>query len=132
MIKCPVCKREMDGLETDGLFACAKSIEKLDSKELISTRHALCFVKKGKVVYQTIELIPYIFHVHDEDDIKQTRISKVLKAYPKNDNQHVTWQTFGNKRHLVQELIVLPKPLNVDWSDKDAVVSRLKMYMLFS
>jgi hypothetical protein len=132
-IKCPVCDKEMQATNTKLMFMCP--VRRTRVKELkcvIESSHAMVLLNKdGQVIMKTLDIFPYSFEIHDNPNgLKQTRICQVRSEFDWSEE----WErlTIGNKYMQRRELVVLPKALDIKWSNKKEVLSKVKMYMLFS
>lgn len=130
-ITCPICQVAMNPTANPNMFICNR--RKVFVKELdctLETTHAMIYLNpEGKQSFKVIEVLPFTFEIHDSNELKKTRISKLSKLGNKDKTNPVTR---GNRTFESQTLIELPGVVHCDWHNKQSVYDRVKMYMVFS
>jgi hypothetical protein len=133
-MNCPICNKEMITNETPGMLTCQRTLVK--DEELgaeIESVHAIYFLNQdGHPILKTIEALPYVIQIHDDPKFHQTRISKLVKGYSPKAGQTAGLVTYGNERILCEDIILVPKAIDLQWDDPAAIKERVSMYILFS
>jgi hypothetical protein len=131
-VKCPVCSKSMFQTNTNKLLMCPRKRTRVpELKSVIDMSHAMVLVDdSGNIIMKTLDILPYSFEIHDGPNLKQTRICKMKNDFTYEDN--VTSMNIGDKYFEREEVIVVPKALDLEWGNKKKVLERIKMYMLFS
>lgn len=139
-IACPICQVAMNQTANPNMLICNR--RKVYVKELdctVETTHAMIYINpEGRQAFKVIEVMPYTFEIHDTDELKQTRIIKVVdpakkKMKDRYKSSTSKYQTAKGPRTFEREnLITVPGVVNCDWHNKEAVFERVKMYMVFS
>lgn len=138
-ITCPICQVAMNPTANPNMFICNR--RKVFVQELncmLETTHAMIYIDpNGNQSFKVIEVMPYSFEIHDTEELKQTRIIKLVdpnkkKAQDKGKSSAKYQTPKGPRTFERQNLITLPGVVHCDWHNKEAVYDRVKMYMVFS
>jgi hypothetical protein len=126
---CPVCGNTLKATGTDpNMFYCVKrKVWVSDLGIHIDIVDATIYrTPDGKVVWQVIEIPPYRFLLNDDDKGQLTTVSKyvTLNKKPWDKQNAMAW-----KREVILTVQAL---INLPWNDKDQVLEKLKLYLLFS
>ncbi len=126
---CPVCGNTLKATGTDpNMFYCVKRkvwvsdlgihIDIVDS--------TIYFTNEGKIEWQVIEIPPYRFLIVDDHDGQQTVVSKyvTLNKKPWDKQNAMAWRR--------ETILTIDAIMNLPWNDKEQVLEKLKLYLLFS
>lgn len=138
-IKCPVCKKQMFSPHKNNNFVCETKEEFIpELKVKVEYNHASVYMDDtGQAAIKRIDVLPYSFEIIDQGDVKQTRIMKITNPAFRKRTKDGTYERvpsirYGDLTLEIKTLIVVPNAINVQWDDKNAVLERVKMFMLFS
>jgi hypothetical protein len=116
IILCPVCQSKMSTINNSISFKC-----------ITNHNHATIYVNEfGKQTIRIIEVGSYIFEIHDDENIKRTRITKLMEPGKGKRRMHYL-STFER-----QTLLVVPSVINAPWHDTQQVEEKIKLYMWFT
>ena len=126
---CPVCGKTLKATGVDPfMYYCTKRKiwfphigTHLDTVEATIWTDA-----EGKYVLQIIEIPPYRFTITDDVDEQKTEISKI--AYQETMPPH-KWYPHALSREVI---LNIPTVINLPWNNKEKVLERVKLFLLFS
>lgn len=126
---CPVCGNALKATGVDpNMYYCIKRKVWVSDLglHLDIVDATLNLAPDGKVIWQLIEIPPYSFLITDDEKEQQTVVRKVVapETSPHNKIRAKTFQR--------QIVLTVPAVMKLPWHDKQAVLERMKLYLLFS
>lgn len=107
---CPICGETMtkSGIKHTMLYYCPRE----------SATHAIYHLDSDKITFQVITILPYEFVIHD-GAVKRTEVCLISRDERGRLGNHKT-------------ILRIDTPMNLSWHDKEEVLRKLKLYILFS
>lgn len=127
---CPVCGDvlKISGVDINMYYCPKRKIWFPDIGAHIDTIEAtICFNADGKPTLQIIEVPPYRFTITDEDQFQKTEISKIAV---RQDRVHP--QKWYPQAITREPILILSTALKLPWNNKEKVLERMKLFLLFS
>lgn len=126
---CPVCGNTLKATGTDpNMFYCVKrKVWVSDLGIHIDIVDATIYLTNdGKIEWQVIEIPPYRFLLTDDKDGQMTVVSKyvTLNKNPWDKQNAMAWRR--------ETILTIPALMKLPWNDKEQVLEKLKLYLLFS
>lgn len=127
---CPVCGNALKvaGVDPNMYYCPKRKIWFPDIGAHIDTIEATIYIDaSGRHTLQIIEVPPYRFTITDEDKIQKTEISKIAV---RQDRVHsYKWYPQSITR---DPILILSTALKLPWNNKEKVLERMKLFLLFS
>jgi hypothetical protein len=126
---CPVCGDTLKATGVDpNMYYCTKrKIWFPDIGAHLDTIEATIYVDDdGKYTLQVIEVPPYRFTITDNAKVQKTEVEKVVKHEPAPGHK---WYPRALGRKVI---LTIPSIMNLPWNDKEKVLERMKLFLLFS
>lgn len=126
---CPVCGNALKATGVDpNMYYCIKRKVWVSDLglHLDIVDATLNITPEGKTTWQLIEIPPYSFLISDDEKGQQTVVRKVI-APEKNP-----WDKVRAKTYRREIVLTVPALMKLPWNNKEEVLKRMKLYMLFS
>ncbi len=126
---CPVCGNALKATGVDpNMYFCVKRKVWISDLgiHLDIVDATLNILPDGKVTWQLIEIPPYSFLITDDEKGQQTVVRKVIgpELTPWNKKRAKTFE-----RKIV---LTVPALMKMPWNNKQKVLERMKLFLLFS
>lgn len=126
---CPVCGNPLraTGVNPDMYYCTRRRVWVSDLGLHLDIVDATIHVAPdGRRTYKVIEVPPYSFTIIDDKDIKQTIIRKVMPE------ERIPGMKRSARRLERKIVLDFDFPIKMRWNDKEKVLERMKLYLLFS
>jgi len=127
---CPVCGNALKATGVDpNMYYCTKrKVWFPDVGAHIDTIEAtVCLDADSKPILQIIEVPPYRFTITNEAKGQKTEISKIVLRQDRVSPHK--WYPHAINRETI---LTLPTAINLPWNNKEKVLERVKLFLLFS
>lgn len=137
-IICPVCKelvKTLSSLDSKlKIYSCRMRKEKIPGTDiLLNTCHYSVHIDQDQpdYIHKEVEYLPYTIQVHKDKDLQYTKFT-YLKVKP--PIKKLRSSNPGRPAKTVTESIILRinKAVTWDFSSRDSVIEKIKLYMVFT
>ena len=126
---CPVCGMTLQATAVNpNMYYCTKRrVWVSDLGDHLDTVDAAIYVAPdGRQTMKVIEIPPYIFSITDDGNVQKTVVKKLM---PPDGLPWKKLRLLGPERKII---LTGPAVMTMPWNDKEKVVKKLHLYMLFS